>query len=371
MIVLIKGKLETLGCFIDGMAENREDVVILDVYNQGDTVDRIMSSNEEITAISFNNIGTLSPIWEEKGAKVYNFIVDHPSLYINDIIRAEYKDYNVICIDKGQIDFLKMVFPHMNERLHFLPHGGRRYTESVEKTIDVFYAGGFLSEDTIEFAPIDINWIDSEDFYNYVVDYFEVNEYIEPHKVVLDYVSERCHEIKANELVTLTRTVVFTVAAFHTQYKRRRLVEELIRAGVTVHLCGDKWVEMAQKYPSNVVFYGQVSPEKCIELIAKSKVVLNISPYYPRGSHERIFNGMLNKSVVVTNRSTYLESRFEDGVDIIYWDEIDYEGIIGQIIEVINDEELRSNIVENAFKKVSETDQWTNRLDSIISGNFL
>ncbi len=48
-----------------------------------------------------------------------------------------------------------------------------------------------------------------------------------------------------------------------------------------------------------------------------AKIVLNTMTWFKAGAHDRIFNGMLAKAVVVTDDSTYLRREFTDGRELV------------------------------------------------------
>jgi hypothetical protein len=52
-------------------------------------------------------------------------------------------------------------------------------------------------------------------------------------------------------------------------------------------------------------------------LMARSKIVLNVTAKFPRGSHERIWYGMAEGAVILTENSAMLQQDFKDGESIL------------------------------------------------------
>lgn len=54
-------------------------------------------------------------------------------------------------------------------------------------------------------------------------------------------------------------------------------------------------------------------------MISRSKISVNVMPWFKQGAHDRVFNSMLNGAVCVTDTSGYLKDNFIDGENIIFY----------------------------------------------------
>lgn len=73
------------------------------------------------------------------------------------------------------------------------------------------------------------------------------------------------------------------------------------------------------KERSNLTYLGFVHDFIAIrQLMARSKIVLNATSKFPRGSHERIWYGMAEGAAILTDRSAYMEKDFAHGAEILY-----------------------------------------------------
>lgn len=94
---------------------------------------------------------------------------------------------------------------------------------------------------------------------------------------------------------------------FIRDYFRKAAVDELVRAKIPVRLVGEGW----EKYESCNETY--VTREKAVvfglsfEKIAHADVLLNVSPFFNHGAHDRIFAGMANHCTVLTDQNPYLK----------------------------------------------------------------
>lgn len=368
MVILIKGKLETLDYFIDAMAQGPDEVMVFDINNPEETLLPIVDKIDKDTlVVTFNNLGTSFDIWKSRGAKIVNIMVDHPAFYIPVISRDYYTGYYGACIDRYHADYLKELFPMVENSFLFLPHGGMdKGGMNYDKDIDILYAGSFFNDDDINFPPLPFEH-DSQQFYKFLLEYYKNDSNKEPQDVVKAYTQYYGYTFSVEEYLVLTEYVLKTMGVAFQAIRRKRLIEELAMAGMKIHICGDDgWKEVTDKYPDNITFHGKFSPDECMDMICRSKVLINDHPNFASGAHERVFNGMLNGTVVLSNYSEYLGERFVDNKDILFWDGMNYVEAVNKVKTVLEDESLRNGIVRNAYAKVQK-DTWSDRLSEITS----
>ena len=109
---------------------------------------------------------------------------------------------------------------------------------------------------------------------------------------------------------------MYSVDAYIRDYFRKAAVDELVRAKIPVRLVGEGW----EKYESCNEAY--VTREKAVvfglsfEKIAHADVLLNVSPFFNHGAHDRIFAGMANHCTVLTDQNPYLKRILKDGEQV-------------------------------------------------------
>lgn len=92
-------------------------------------------------------------------------------------------------------------------------------------------------------------------------------------------------------------------------YARNKVIRALLNAGITVTVCGRNWSEFPENETerAHLQILGEELPyEEAIEVMADSKVVLNVMPWFKDGSHERIAMGSMNGAVCVTDANEYV-----------------------------------------------------------------
>lgn len=367
MVIIVKGFLDTLKTFVAAMACGN-DVLEIDI-NKKDEIrwEELSEIDENTVVITFNNIGSGFELWKKANVKLYNILVDHPAYYIKTIVNDFYEGYHAVCIDRKHVEFLQEIFPKAKDSFMFLPHGGLCINaDTGRRDIDVLYAGGFMSEDEINFPLLPFEH-DSEGFYEFLFADYENNSSSEPQDVVKRYAKQFGLKLNAEQYYIMTYYALGSVELAYLAQRRINIIERMAASGINVHLCGPKvWEPIAAKYPEQITYHGMLSPKECLELIARSKVLINDHPNFADGSHERVFNGMLNGAVVLSNESIYLSERFEDGRDILFWDGNDCDSAVMKVKKVLEDDSLREEIVKNACSKVQK-DTWSDRLKELIN----
>ncbi len=366
-LILFTGGLITLDTFVRAMVKD-VNAVIVDVKKPEETLAPIIDRvNENTTVISFNNIGTGYELWKQRNVSLYNILVDHPANYLESISSDYYPGYHALCIDRGHVEFLKDIFYQVPSAFSFLPHGGIRPDhKEIKKDIDILYAGGFIAEDDINFVPLPFG--DSEAFFDHAIAYYDKGSYVEAQDAVNDYCEKDGQEYSREQRAIMTNYIVRSVEHYFIAERRKGLVTYLADNGFNVCVVGNPvWQEVADAH-SGIRYEGMKTPEECLRYIARAKVLINDLPYFSDGAHERIFNGMLNGAVVLSNPSRYLEERFTDGENILFWDGRDYEQAARKIREVLENDVLRAKIAQNAAK-LADKDTWADRLCTILKQN--
>lgn len=360
---ILKGGLATLDQFADALAIDGRDCVVDLKRNDGRISDFLSKMKSDDIVVTFNNVGTQSDIWRKMGVTLVNILVDHPAFYIEEISKAWYENYYVACVDRTHVDFLNKIYKGCENHFMFLPHGGIEKTQ-LEKDIDILYVGSFHSEDEIVF-PLVPGINDSEEFYETIISYYESEKYATCHEAVIYYAKVKGIELTAEMLVTLSHYALCTVEWAFVTERRKRLVETLAGSGLKIDICGGKcWEELADKFPDNVTYRGMISPEESLNMICRAKVLLNDLPYFVDGAHERIFNGMMNHTVIFSNESRYLRDRFDDNESILLWDGTDYESATEKISNIITNSYLVGKISDTAYE-LTKNDSWHMRRNTI------
>lgn len=116
----------------------------------------------------------------------------------------------------------------------------------------------------------------------------------------------------------------------------------------------------------NVELIGHRSFAEGVELMGRSKMVLNIVPKFSDGAHERIWYGMAAGAVVLTTASDYVAETFTHGRDIMF---IEPGGGIdaAAVADLVHDPARLSEMAENAQPLFEAGHTWDVRAGRIAN----
>ncbi len=137
--------------------------------------------------------------------------------------------------------------------------------------------------------------------------------------------------------------------------------------GFPVHIFGhttDKtnWkTYLGNKYP-HVHVHEAVDFEQALEIMKRSKIVLNPSLKNKQGSHERFFSGTSCGALVISSESEYLKTHFTPQQEVLMYQHTHLKDLNAVIQGLLQDEANRNTITEKARAKVQQHHTWDARI---------
>jgi hypothetical protein len=144
-------------------------------------------------------------------------------------------------------------------------------------------------------------------------------------------------------------------------YFRGLVVKTLVDQGIKVGVFGKDWTLLECEHPENIVYCGGGNSYACLEQISRSKMSLNVMPWFKDGAHDRIFNSMLNGAVCLTDKSTYLEEEFTDGEDISFYSLSEIDKLPAIVMDLLDHPDKMKLITKNAYEKAKCSHTWASR----------
>ena len=397
VVILFKGGVETQEFFSIEMAKTFEahgyEVYWFDLVVSGVSA-RLLSDfyfknkAKQFVAFTFNFSGIAGEdglfgeeyksgnFWDDTEIPVFNMVVDHP-LYYHKYLSARPERYYQICIDKNHVRYMKRFFPEVRlaPRGGFLPLGGteinagrnilsERYLPVEKRNINVIFTGNYTPLKHFDrfLEPFDREY---QEFYRGLVD--ELISH--PDRLVEDAAENSLRqqgvEFNDDELKSIMPNLMFVDLSVRF-YFRSRVIAALADSGVEVHTFGAGWDLLECAHPENIIKAGSVSSQICLDMISRSKISVNVMPWFKRGAHDRVFNSMLNGALCVTDGSTYLNKHFEHGRDICFYSLWNVSEAAEQIKRLLADWDMIEAITDSAYRKCVESHTWECRTEELI-----
>ena len=321
-------------------------------------------------AVTFNNLGYNmelvqgKKIWDELGIPCINILMDHPFCYREALLDSP-KNGIVLCVDRNHMKYVQRFYPNI-ATTGFLPHGGKELSGEKktigERTIDVLYAGN-LSRSFVENIIPDLS----------VYTEFPAEELCEkayrgliahPRKTTEQALEEQlkaavpdCSEEQLNQWIS----ELHFVDLYAVSYYREKTVRVLAEKGIHVTLLGAGWDNCDWVRASNVDYYGKVPAEQVVEMMQDTKIVLSTMTWFKDGTHDRVFNGMLQKAVTVSDTSGYMEEEFQSDEDMILFDLEELDTLPEKVGKLLANPDLAQEIAERGYQKAKHYHTWAAR----------
>lgn len=126
----------------------------------------------------------------------------------------------------------------------------------------------------------------------------------------------------------------------------------------------------------NVFYGGKISAEAVLEKMQDAKIVLNTMTWFKDGTHERIFNGMLQGAVTVSDSSVYMKEEFcgspscGEKQDMVLFELDELEQLPAYVNELLQDMTKAQKIADNRYAKAKNLHTWKVRADELEEGLF-
>ncbi|MGJ0290210.1 glycosyltransferase family protein [Aliarcobacter cryaerophilus] len=355
------------------------NVTIIDV-NNSDAINTLLNIfNTQVVDLVINFGKATNPILND-GRPLYDaanttllaVYVDHPAYHIPSLTE-NIKNFLCCFNDKQHVDYINEILPNHHKISFFLPHGG--LTTNIEednqiktfekykkqKTIDIVFAGTFLND--IE-KPWHDNLAYPSKLLDEVFELFMYDDYLsiqEAFKIVFDRNKILFSSIGKIQLSNLYRVVQNYIRS----YSRILLIKKLSESGLNITICGNGWENFAKEH-KNINYIGALDIKENLELIKKAKVLINVTPTLRNGSHERVFTGMLNNTVLFSDKSRYYDEFFENEKDILYYSFNSLDKDIEKLKAILSDDKKLFEISQNAYEIANKYHTWENRVDTIL-----
>jgi glycosyltransferase involved in cell wall biosynthesis len=273
----------------------------------------VIDFNSKLPRIALED-GTL--FLDSMDAPFINYVLDHP-LYHHSMLSSPLRNYHVFTVDENHAEYVRKFYPHIRT-VHALPLGASE-VRNAPRWED--------SEKCILFLG---TYRDPEEIYEHVKslknepelpareDILALIERMEGDWSVtieqaLAEVFENRHGRKPEEhpgLFARWMNHSYLAELYLRNRARKEAVEALVQAKLPVRIIGDWWEKLPLLQEAQVQREESVEFAKSYRKIAECQVLLNSSPFFYGGMHDRVPAAMANHTIVLTDGNPYLRRTF-------------------------------------------------------------
>lgn len=321
-------------------------------------------AQEPAFVFTFNGAGHLLQIegkslFDVIGTPFFNFLLDHPAHQYSKLDGAIENEI-LTCVERSHLDFLDSFFAGKKSAF-FVPHGGTLHDQQNEgdRPIDVLFCGSGKDHEIILKgihalpAPL-VRVVDG------AIEILKASPAVPPHQAI----EESCRaEHVAPPALYRQVPLTMVVESYLRNLWRFETLDALDKAGVSVQIYGNGW-EFARF--ENHVLNNPVDYDQSLGLVTQSKLVLNVSPQFFSGSHERVMDAALNGAACLTSRSSFLAEVFSPDSEMTFYDVSEPSSVVEQSRSLLDDDVRRSDMSQAAKLTAGRKHTWQVRAEEIV-----
>lgn len=383
-IIMFYSGTESFNFFTDQLEKEFEkrghQVFVCDLEDLADVTEhsykalnRFLTKKVDVV-ICFDGIGTREEQfieqWDRHQAVVIDILMDPPFRF-HPTLEKHPKKYLLCCCDQEHVEYVKKYFPKEVSNVVFLPHFGTLdETEGQgipykKRKYDILFSASYLHPQ-VQLEKVKGLFLDRPDmwmFYQSMFEELKLDSSMTIEKAVLGTLQQFDLSVSDEMLKMLLNRSVYVDFAIR-MYHRGRVVTTLAKAGLELWLLGPGWEDHPSAGLPNVHRLDtQVPYRETFQYMADARINLNVMPGFKAGTHDRIFNTLLQHSLPLTDSSRWLEGYFADGEDIVFYDLDHLERLPGIVRNLLEEPEKAEKMIQKGYEKVSREFTWSNCAD--------
>jgi len=152
---------------------------------------------------------------------------------------------------------------------------------------------------------------------------------------------------------------------FAEAYHRDAVLHALGAAGAPLHIWGNGWEPLAERYGS-FVYGGVGSFAETLQTLRRARVVLNINNGFLAGGHERVFTAMCAGAAVFSDANRYYDEAFKEGREIVTFAWPKLANAPDQLAALVADPARAGQIARAGAIRAQAEHRWTERAQRLV-----
>ncbi|MBC5754428.1 glycosyltransferase family 1 protein [Roseburia sp. BX0805] len=307
-----------------------------------------------------------TPYLEQLDAPFYNYLVDHP-FYHHPGLSVPLKNYHVLCLDENHVAYAKKYYPHL-ESVSLLPLGATKALVPVpveQKKESVLFIGTYNCAADVyremEELPQGLKADDKA-----LIDIMLADPAISQEEAFRSLLAGRGEELTDAEFA-FRMNRMYHVDRYLRNYYREEAIRTLVRHHIPVTVLGNNWEQLKEQESRYFTIQPPVDFSMTFQKIAEYEVLLNVSPLFKAGVHDRVFAAMANQTVCLTDRNGYMERNFKDGGNISLFSLKHMEELPDMAEEFLSNPTRRQEVTAAAQMEFDRKHSWLKRTEQFIN----
>ena len=103
-----------------------------------------------------------------------------------------------------------------------------------------------------------------------------------------------------------------------------------------------------------------------MEAMENAKIVVNVMPWFKDGTHDRVFNAVLNGAVSVSDISRFQTEEMPEGCGAVYYDLEHINELPEKVRNLLSDTDKLQKIADTGYEAAIKKHTWENRADILL-----
>ena len=300
------------------------------------------------------------------GIPIVDFLVDNPYMHHIQLTHPRNEALYVVCLDENHKILLDEYYPMVKASVTgYVLTETDKNLENITKERDVLFLATYTNEvEMLEKLQYRQPWLKKVALDS--VEFLLSNPATTVEDAIAISLGESKESLEDSDYCNILYAIGNNIDFFLRGYFRHLLAETITAGGIKLHVSGNGWEKLKCTHPENLIINPPCDFSKSPYMLASSKIVLNVNPWFKRGLHDRIISTMLNKSISVTDSNPVIDRLFKDGEDILTYSLDNMQLAVDKIKTVLSDESLTEKISENAYEKAKKLFSWEDVAKKII-----
>lgn len=299
----------------------------------------------------------------------YDYILDHPLFHYNSLNR-ETDNLHVIVLDEAHEEYIRNYYPKVRS-VYTLPLGATKALYQGEKKQEcrVVFLGTYnMPEQVYELikaAPEPLDGIMKD-----LIERRLSDPLLPMERAFEEYLREDSTPLYGMPLgaeqFALYMNAMYAVDIYVRDYFRKAALDTLLSNRIPVTVFGNGWEKYCHAEESCLRREKALPFALSFEQMAKEHILLNVSPIFNRGMHDRVPAGMANRAVVLTDDNPYLREHFSDGEQLCMYTLSEIHTLSERAGELLESCSAREEIAACAYEEFERNHTWKCRAEQIL-----
>lgn len=295
----------------------------------------------------------------------YNYLVDHP-LYHHAGLKKGFPFYFVLCIDAFHQSYIENYYPSI-KKAYYLPLGAMRAEMERsfrQKRLDLLFLGTYEPEEKLYRELWDYPE-DARKEISALIEMMEADGELTQEEALKRYF-KRQGQTPGREEFAKRLNQDYLADKYLRNLRRKNAVLAASKAKVPFTVIGHGWDAVKGLDKKHIQLRRGIGFAASVQMTANAKMLLNSTPGFHAGLHDRVYSAMLNHTLCFTEGSGFARTKLTDKEEIIFYEDKNLDALAEKIAFLQQHPSRIEEIAAKAYEKASIEDTWDARVKTLI-----